>query len=346
MVRSKPAMRARRAAARRIRAFTLIELLVVIAIIGLLVGLVLPAIQASRASAIRLQCVNNLRQIGLGLHNYIDRRGCLPPGYLSNYDVKMARETGTGWGWGAMTLLSIEQENLYNRINFSLNIEDDANLTSLLARVGLYLCPADNMVPKWTATNGAAWIYAGQLYIAQYPICDIAGSNYVGMFGIGEPGVNGEGVFFRGSAIRIIDISDGLTRTLAVGERCVNPNSPYPKAVNVGPTIHNVGQGHATWVGAVPDAQLWSCAPIPFDSDGGGTCVREDGSGMTLGHTGEGHGPGDPRSDVNQFLSKHARGSHFLYCDGHVEFLKQSINYQTYKALSTRALGEAIQDGY
>ena len=85
---------------------------------------------------------------------------------------------------------------------------------------------------------------------------------------------------------------------------------------------------------AVPGALLWSCAPNPGDPDGG-LCVREDGSGMTLGHTGEGHGPGDPRGDVNQFLSQHGRGSFFLYCDGHVRFLRNEMNYQLYKALST-----------
>jgi prepilin-type N-terminal cleavage/methylation domain-containing protein/prepilin-type processing-associated H-X9-DG protein len=327
--------------------FSLIELLVVIAIIGVLMGLLLPAIQASRAQALRMQCVNNLKQIGLAMHNYIDERGCLPPGYLSAYDARNQIELGTGWGWGSMALLNLEQVPLWNSINFHLNIENPSNLTARLWRVGTYLCPADNMVKSWTAANGAAWIYAGQLYMAQQPICDVAGSNYVGMFGVGEPGVDGEGVFFRGSAVAILDIRDGLTHTLMVGERCVNPNAGFPTAHLIGPPINNVGMGQATWVGAVAGTQLWSCAPNPFDSDGGGgTCVREDGSGMTLGHTGEGHGPGDPTSDVNQFLSKHARGSYFAFCDGHVEFLKLGINYQVYKALSTRDRGEVISDGF
>ena len=90
---------------------------------------------------------------------------------------------------------------------------------------------------------------------------------------------------------------------------------------------------------------FWSCAPNPFDPDGG-TCVREDGSGMILGHTGEGHGPGDPYGDVNQFLSRHGRGSYFLYCDGHVRYLRNEMDYRVYKALSTRAGGEIISDDY
>ena len=67
---------------------------------------------------------------------------------------------------------------------------------------------------------------------------------------------------------------------------------------------------------------------------------------MILGHTGEGHGPGDPTGDVNQFLSRHGRGSYFAYCDGHVRFLRNEMNYQVYKALSTRADGEIVSDDY
>jgi len=121
-----------------------------------------------------------------------------------------------------------------------------------------------------------------------------------------------------------------LSQTLCVGERSTNLN---------------LGRGQATWVGAVPGATFWSCAPNPFDTDGG-TCVREDGSGMILGHTGEGHGPGDPHGDVNQFLSRHGRGSYFAYCDGHVRFLRNEMDYQVYKALSTRAGGEIVSDAY
>ena len=101
----------------------------------------------------------------------------------------------------------------------------------------------------------------------------------------------------------------------------------------------------ATWAGAVPGANLWSCAPNPYEPDAG-TCVEEDGSGMILGHTGEGHGPGDPYGDVNQFISRHGGGAIFLYCDGHVRYLRNEMNYQVYKALSTRNYGEVISDDY
>src|SRR4029077_9618726 len=105
------------------------------------------------------------------------------------------------------------------------------------------------------------------------------------------------------------------------------------------------GRGMATWVGAVPGANLGSCAPNPYESDSV-TCVKEDGSGMILGHTGEGHGPGDPYGDVNQFTSRHGRGRFCVYCDGHVRFLRKEMNYQVYKALSTRNGGELISNDY
>jgi prepilin-type processing-associated H-X9-DG protein len=244
-----------------------------------------------------------------------------------------------------MILPLIDQPGVYNEINFAINIPDPPNLTARSRAIGVYLCPEDNMARLWTTANGELWVYHGTIYSAQLPLCDVAGSNYVGVFGIGEPGVDGEGVFYRNSFIRPIDIADGLTHTLCVGERATNLKASFGNAVNIGPPLTNIGRGQATWVGAVAGAQLWSCAPDPFDPDAG-TCKREDGSGMTLGHTGEGHGPGDEHADVNQFLSRHGAGAHFVFCDGRVEYLRLGMSYATYKALSTRAWGEAISDGY
>jgi prepilin-type processing-associated H-X9-DG protein len=196
--------------------------------------------------------------------------------------------------------------------------------------LNVFLCPTDDMPLRWTTSNSETWMYMGQIYSASEPICDVAGSNYVGVFGIGEPGVAGEGVFFRGSYVPLAAITDGLSATLFVGERSRNLQQ---------------GRGMATWTGATPGANMWSCAPNPFDPDSG-TCVKEDGSGMILGHTGEGHGPGDPYGDVNQFTSRHGGGSFFLYGDGHVRFLRKEMNYKVYKALSTRNWGEIVSDDY
>jgi prepilin-type N-terminal cleavage/methylation domain-containing protein/prepilin-type processing-associated H-X9-DG protein len=315
---------------RRRFGFTLIELLVVIAIIGTLIALLLPAVQAAREQARRAACQNNLKQIGLALAQYSNRHGGFPPGYVSLWDPLRSTELGPGWGWASMILPELEQQAVSNNIQFEVPVHLPSQLTVRTAPLSVFFCPADSMSHQWTASDGEVWIFMGKVYSASDPICNVAGSNYVGVFGVGEPGVNGNGTFYRGSFTKFTDITDGLTQTLCVGERSTNLN---------------LGRGQATWAGAVPGAVFWSCAPSPFDPDAG-TCVREDGSGMILGHTGEGHGPGDPYGDVNQFLSRHGRGSYFLYCDGHVRYLRNEMNYQVYKALSTRAGGEIISDDY
>ncbi|WP_256368973.1 DUF1559 domain-containing protein [Aquisphaera insulae] len=311
-------------------AFTLIELLVVIAIIGVLVALLLPAVQAAREQARRSHCQNNLKQIGLALAQYATVHGGLPPGYVSLWNSIDRVETGPGWGWASMILPQLDQQALSNQLKFESPMIGPDQLTVRVTNMSVFLCPSDSMPTRWTATNGETWIFMGKIYSAFEPICDVGGSNYIGVYGIGEPGVDGEGVFYRGSFTTYSAITDGLGQTLCVGERSTNLN---------------LGRGQATWVGSVPRATFWSCAPNPFEPDAG-VCVREDGSGMILGHTGEGHGPGDPYGDVNQFLSRHGKGSYFLYCDGHVRFLQNQMNYALYKALSTRDRGELINDGY
>jgi prepilin-type N-terminal cleavage/methylation domain-containing protein/prepilin-type processing-associated H-X9-DG protein len=322
---------ARRILGRDHHGFTLIEVLVVLVLLGVLVALLLPAVEAAREQARRAACINNLKQVGLALGSYTTRHGGLPPGYVSTWDDFLMREFGPGWGWASMILPELEQLPLFQGINYQVLISDPGQSTIRGAVPAIFLCPSDNMPRSWTAEQGEVWYFAGQMHYAQNPICDVPGSNYVGVFGIGEPGVDGDGVFFRNSFIRPLDISDGLSSTLCVGERSINLNN---------------GRGQATWVGAVTGAVFWSCAPNVGDPDAGGGCWKEDGSGMVLGHTGEGHGPGDPWGDANQFLSRHGHGAHFLFCDGHVRYLDASINYAVYKAMSTRATGEVFSNSY
>ena len=131
------------------RGFTLIELLVVIAIIAVLIALLLPAVQAAREAARRAQCVNNLKQIALALHNYHDTIGTFPPGGID--DVNWF---GTWWNWPAFILPQLEQRNIYNAINFSLrNISvtdnslaaQDPNGTVWRSVINTYLCPSDSV---------------------------------------------------------------------------------------------------------------------------------------------------------------------------------------------------------
>ena len=292
--------------------FTLIELLVVIAIIGILIGLLLPAVQMARESARRTTCTNNLKQIGVAIQNYHDAYKLLPPGYLADFDAT-GNENGPGWGWAALVLPYLEEGNLHQTIQFDLPIESPANARPRTTQITTYLCPSDSPEPIWVATtydlNGTP----------KQTICDVASANYIGVFGTTEPGVNGDGIFFRDAKIALRNITDGTSHTMAVGERA-----------------HRLYQ--ATWVGVVNNATMY---PAP---DSTAPPVLDNATGMTLGHTGDGNGPGAADSHVNQFSSLHGQGLNFLFADGHVQFLNESMDYKTYQALSTRAGGEVVGD--
>ncbi len=304
-------------ASRVARAFTVIELLVVIAIIGVLVALLLPAVQAAREAARRVQCVNNLKQIGLALHNYESTCQVLPSGYVSRIDAN-GNDLGPGWGWAAMMLPQFEQTAVYSSVNFLLNIEVPANLTARLVVANSFLCPSDRVDPSWPAVDRDL-LTGAPIRV----ICYVAPANYVGMNGTSEPGPDGEGVLFRDSRIAFRDITDGLSQTIAVGERS-----------------HLLGV--ATWTGAVTGALLYD-----DDGDNIGSPDLETGPGMILGHSGEGIGPGSNRSEPNQFYSRHVgHGVNFLFVDGHVTYLQPTMSYQIYVALSTRNGGEVVSGNY
>lgn len=293
------------------RAFTLIELLVVISVIAILIALLLPAVQSAREAARRAQCTSNLKQVGLGLHNYESTHRTFPPGYISNFDTS-GTDTGPGWGWAAMLLPQMEQRPLFDAVNFQIAIEAPSNQTSRLPLINVYLCPSDTVQPSWWA------MVRDPSGVPTQRICQVAPSNFVGVYGTSDPGIDGDGIFFRDSNVGIPNITDGTSQTLAVGERG-----------------HSLGE--ATWVGSVTNAVLF-----PVDNDGVGYPRAENGPGMILGHAGGRYGPGDPNGEVNQFYSRHPGGVNFLFADGHVGFLKTTMANKTFRALATRAGGEAI----
>jgi len=297
--------------------FTLIELLVVIAIIGLLVALLIPAVQAARESARRSQCTSQLRQIGIALQNYEATFHGLPSGYISQFQPD-GTDTGPGWGWAALLLRQLEETSLSALIRFDRPIEDPLNATVRSQLVAVYLCPSDPVVPAWSAYKEAGSIDP------QNKICDLASANYVGMYGNSEPGIDGTGLFFRNSHVRLREITDGTSHTIAVGERS-----------------HDLGE--ATWVGSVTGALL---APGPYDNDGVGTFEVEHGSTMVLGQSGEHKSPGDPTGETDMFYSRHSGGVNFVFADAHVAYLTPDIDPKLFEALSTRAGGEPASESF
>ncbi|WP_435010691.1 DUF1559 domain-containing protein [Tundrisphaera lichenicola] len=309
---------------RRLDGFTLIELLVVIAIIAVLIALLLPAVQAAREAARRSQCTNNLKQIGLAIHNYFDTNQTFPPGYSSFWkkdsgDQGTAQDDiGPGWGWASMILPQVEQGPLYNAINFGLTMTYPQNNTAQLLRVNVFLCPSDSpnqLVPVRNEANTQT-------------VYTVGSANYVGMYGIGEvgeaPGA-GNGVFFRNSRVGFRDITDGTSQTFLAGERS-----------------HDLS--YVTWTGRAIGGWLF---PTPSFEGGRNTFSPdpEESFTMILGPIGvEGftRTPNHSSAHVEDYRSWHPGGVNFLFADGSVRFIKNTINEATYQALATRSGGEVI----
>jgi prepilin-type N-terminal cleavage/methylation domain-containing protein/prepilin-type processing-associated H-X9-DG protein len=342
----------------RIRGFTLIELLVVIAIIAVLIALLLPAVQAAREAARRASCTNNLKQIGLALHNYYDQMNVFPPGYVSainpaitdpcNMDLEggTSIDLGSGWAWASMILPQSEQQPLYNSINFSLSVAYPQNDTCSTTYLSVHICPSDagpDLVPVLGNPPDPA---NPGLYNGSTVVDTVARGNYVGCWGLGEicagstptPNVNlaadpvgiPAGVFQRNSNTSIASITDGTSNTFAVGERSHNLSYVTWTARSIN-----------GWLGVTPPSQGGSDKFNPSPEE----CWTQ-----VLGPAGLENGvrtPNDPEAHVEDYWSMHPGGANMLFADGSVHFLKSSINPIPYRALMTRSLGEIVSsDSY
>jgi prepilin-type processing-associated H-X9-DG protein/prepilin-type N-terminal cleavage/methylation domain-containing protein len=325
------------------RAFTLIELLVVIAIIGVLVALLLPAVQAAREAARRSQCVGNLKQIGIGLHNYHAALNCFPVGFLYAYVGASPDSSPQQYRWSVLAQMAphLEQENVFHAFNFDFPIAHKptgslslfwpyypANTTAMAVRVALFLCPSDGAPPPMGDTGPT-----------NYAFCAGDGGN-------GGDATGANGAFILGEAESVATLTDGTSLTVAASESLLGIAGPYSQTT---PT-------------PVPSPWTRALARVAAGPLTDPTCAAA-GSGWLL-NKGSSWSDGDylntlynhylpPNADRPDCItyhnpgwrtarSLHPGGVNVLFCDGHVAFLKNSIQPRTWRALSTRNGGEVV----
>jgi prepilin-type N-terminal cleavage/methylation domain-containing protein/prepilin-type processing-associated H-X9-DG protein len=300
--------------------FTLVELLVVIAIIAVLVGLLLPAVQAAREAARRMQCSNNQKQIGLALHNYHGTHQKLPPGWIQAAAPDVDGGFGERWAWKVFVLPQLEQSAVYNNLNVTdgrqpIPLADDPRSQTVLS---VYLCPSDpagRMNESYPDPNGNF-----------YPK-----SNYPGVHGRGEEVSTtvhgGNGLFGKASRIRLADITDGTSHTFAVGERDTKSGGQGVFGALGDPFRHA-----AVWIRAMP--RPGSITPTTQHGRSvAGICTDIAESTRLLNG-----------ASSRAFGSAHVGGANFLWADGSVRFVSQTIAPVTYGRLAQRNDGQVIDD--
>ncbi len=335
------------------RGFTLIELLVVIAIIAVLISLLLPAVQSAREAARRAQCINNLKQIGLGIHNYESSNGTFPLGSVG-YAVPAIDCTQRGFSLFALILGSMEQTQVYNAINWSLASGSTfngvnagaANRTALVTRINTYVCPSDQIQTPYdisVSSNG----------YSQSSYAGVSGTNDIWHWWYGcttgqsyNASITANGVFGASQNTTISKITDGTSNTIIVGEAGRYINDPdqvfmtWSRALWFGSALAGVSrpQGMASVVPKL-NAQI----QIP---ESGGTLTPTgdvdswlfDANYLGLGQFG--------------FRSGHPGGVNFLFGDGSVRYIKNTVdmgstdytqkNVGVLRKLSTYGGGEVI----
>ena len=288
---------------RHSRGFTLVELLVVIAIIGVLISLMLPAVQMAREAARRMSCTNNLKQVGLAMATYHNTFKSFPSGWIG-VDPASGRPHATGdpgWAWGAMILPYLEQSGLHEQIDFGSPITASINDGVRRTYLELYQCPSD---------PGPEVMQLKSEDDPNVIVASLGTSDYVGCFGTRELHdceeapigvlVGSDGVFQHNEPLGFRDVTDGTSSTFMVGERA---------AVN----------GASTWLGFVKEG--------------------EEAHARFLGIAD--HPPNDDHGHhLEDFSSSHPQGVNFLFVDGSVRMITDTIDLKAYHSMATRRGGE------
>ena len=343
------------------RGFTLIELLVVIAIIATLVGLLLPAVQKVREAASRLKCQNNLKQLGLALHNYEGANGRFPPAYQTNtaangsaYGVSFGdqyRNGPAGWAWGMLLLPYLEQDNLFRQFTVTEPCWAPVNAAAAKAKVAMFLCPSATgggdgfevltKVDHRTGTpivlsTGAKVVFGHSHYVTNAGVHQPWGRDtaYCYDFDVPEPipGLSQpariDGPFYANSKTTVARVTDGLSSTVFLGE-------------------HSSILSHKTWVGVVPGAVTpprLDLRPWPSENNGAGCLVGVHSGPDTHDHPQVIiHAPNDPFGHTDQMWGEHGNGCNVMFGDGSVRFVTTFIRPNTWVALSTRDGGEVVR---
>lgn len=351
------------------RGFTLIELLVVIAIIAVLIALLLPAVQQAMEAARRSQCKNNLKQLGLALHNYHDTYNTFPPGWVYDPNRTAAQFGGNMWGWNSFLLPYMDQAPVYNQINFSVGfaggltaagVDQAEGAGSLhgpeLTYLDILKCPSDRGLKQTFyrgsgvgTSNGGARALGGTSCYAGVNgglFADFTAPNTMS---------NQGGTFGGNSKIGIRDMSDGTTNVAVVGERSMKEQSSRRcglKSMWAG--IRTVDITLATqYANSYPLCVRNTLVPInslPIVTQAGSGGVGDQAYWSPLAQNSanfyeqSGSGKGIPDPYWHGFGSEHVGGAHFLLGDGSVRFISQNVDATTYARLGTMKDGNVLGD--
>ncbi len=308
-------------------AFTLIELLVVIAIIAMLIALLVPAVQKVREAAARLHSTNNLKQIGLAMHNYEGTYRHYPAGYQAGYlgQPVPAVDAAPGWAWGTFLLPFLEQGSLYKQLRLDQPCWDPVNASAVRTPLSIFINPAAPNPGPMTKIKDASGTVLAEFGISHY----VANNGQDESWAYDLPnlsGIKGTGPFFRNSKTRVASISDGLSSTVFVGE--------------------HTSVSDKTWVGVPPGAEACPNDPklYPFTSCDAGATLVLCHSGPAATEPGIVHPPSFPTCHVCQMYSPWTGGGLVLFGDGHVQFIATNINHNVWAALCSMNLGDVPGD--